>query len=126
MAYSTSIQEYEDYIRIEVSGEWSPHHEADDAKAVWTHVIDVCRAKGFNRILSVWKVPGHLPVTAAYDIASAGETQGLGRCFRLAVVHLYEERLKDSLFVETVAANRGYKVKMFANEQEAKKWLLEE
>ena len=119
------IQEASDHLRVEVSGEWTPGKEAADAKRIWSQVADVCRTKGITRILSVWKVPGHLPVFAAYDIASSASETGWDWRFKLAEVHLYEERFKDSLFTEIVATNRGYSVKMFDNEQDAKKWLFE-
>ncbi len=49
---------------------------------------------------------------------------GWSKHFRLALVDLNEESLKNNLFSETAAVNRGLQVLAFDNEPEAKDWLL--
>ncbi len=109
---------------MEVSGDWTQGKEFDDAIGVWGQVADFCHQKGINKILSIWDVPGRLPTISGYQLVELSNKFNWDRHFKLAVVHLHEERFKDSLFVETVAANRGYLMKMFEDEQEAKSWLL--
>jgi hypothetical protein len=53
------------------------------------------------------------------------EEFGWSRRFKLAIVDVNEDSRKDNLFTETVAVNRGYNVKIFDNENDAKEWLLQ-
>jgi hypothetical protein len=125
MSYSVALREYPDHLRVEVSGEWTPGHELEDAVDVWTQVADCCRKSGLTRILSVWDVPGRLPPLVAYELVGARASGAWDRRFRLALVQLREERFKDSQFVETLAVNRGYNVRVFDNEPDARSWLLQ-
>lgn len=124
MAYSIRISKTEKYIRADVSGNWNPGSELDDALNTWSAMAKYCKVQNTNRILSVWDVRGHLPTVAAYNLIGSLGKIGWEYRFRAAVVHLNENRLKDSLFVETVAINRGFQVKMFDNEESALRWLL--
>lgn len=123
MAYNCVITHETDYVRVEVSGRWEPGGELGNAVDVWTRVADACRETGETRILSLWDVSGHLPMLDAYSLASAPDSFGWEHNFKLAVVHLHEERFSDALFAETVAVNRGYEVKIFRDERSAKEWL---
>jgi hypothetical protein len=127
MSYKVTIREKPDHIRVKVKGQWNPENELDDSLSVWIQVADFCRKrqkKGVIYILSVWDVPGHLSTVSAFEIGNAALEISRGLKFKLAVVQLHEERLKDSLFAEKVAVNRGIRAKVFDNEREAKKWLL--
>ncbi len=125
MAYKFVIQENQDHIRVEVSGDWTPGKELDDAMGVLAQVSDICRKKNINHILAIWDVPGHLPAITAFNVVEYSNRFNWDHDFKLAVVYTHHERYIDALFIETVAYNRGYRVKMFENEQEAKTWLLE-
>ncbi|OHD68535.1 MAG: hypothetical protein A2W19_12135 [Spirochaetes bacterium RBG_16_49_21] len=109
---------------MEVSGDWTPGKELEDAIDVLTQVADICHKKGINCILAIWDVPGHIRALIGYEIVDSANKCNWDRHFKLAVVYTHNERFIDSLFVETVAVNRGYRVKMFENKQEAKSWLL--
>ncbi|HOW28895.1 MAG TPA: hypothetical protein PK876_10405 [Elusimicrobiota bacterium] len=126
MSYKVYFKDCQTYLRADVAGEWSPGNEAEDAKKIWTKTSDECRAKGYNKLLSVWKVPGKLPTLAAYDIGTSADTLNWEKRCKVAVVQLYRERYVDSLFAETVALNRGIQVKVFDNEPQALEWLLQE
>jgi hypothetical protein len=124
MPYEVSIQEQEDYIRVEISGKRIPGNEVDDAVSVWSHVAEVCRAKEKNQILGIYNVTGRLPIRAAHTIAYDPARFGYSKHFKLALVNLREESLQDFLFVEDVAVSSGYRVRVFEQEEEAKAWLL--
>ncbi len=125
MPYKRVIQENQDHIRVEVSGDWIRGKELADAMDVLGQVADICHKKEFNNILAIWDVPGHLPTMAGYNLVELSNKFNWERHFKLAVVYLHKKRFKDAQFAETVAHNRGYRVKMFESEQEAKSWLLE-
>jgi len=68
MPYEFVIQENQDHIRVEVSGDWTPGKELEDAIDVLTQVADICHKKGINCILAIWDVPGHIPQINAIGI----------------------------------------------------------
>jgi hypothetical protein len=123
MSYKVIIKEKEDYIRIEISGEWTIGNEAEEVISAWSQVVEICHAKNIDNILAVGKVTGHLTPMAAYDMANFPDKHGWSRKLRLAVVALGES-WRSNLFAETVAENRGYTIKIFDNEQDAKTWLF--
>ena len=125
MTYDFIIKEKSDHIRLEISGSWTPGNEAEDVKSVWARVAEICRTNNVCRILAIWDIPGHLPTLAAYNMAKSPEEFGWSRRLKLAVVYSSGQRMQDSLFGEDIAVNRGYNIKMFNNEQDAKAWLLE-
>ncbi len=124
MPYNVVFEDAQEYIKCKVAGEWTPGSETKDSLTVWSRVAKECLEKKIPRVLSVWDVPGHLPILSAYKIAVYPGLRGWPNHFKLAVVHLHEERLKDSLFAETVAVNHGYQVKIFRDERAALAWLL--
>jgi hypothetical protein len=125
MTYKVNIEEQQNYIRVEVSGKRIPGKETDDAIRVWASVAETCRKKNITRILAINNIPGRLPALAAYSLAESPEEFGWSRHFKLTVVDVNEDSRKDNLFTETVAVNRGYNVKIFDNENDAKEWLLQ-
>ncbi len=124
MSYKCIIQKNPEYLRVDVSGDWSPGKELEDALSVWSQVAEACKELEAFNVLAVWDVPGRLPTFTAFQLGSMAHSFGIGHKFKLAIVHLNEERLKDSLFAETVAVNRGFQVKMFSDETQALSWLL--
>ena len=125
MPYELSIQEKENYIRVEVSGQRTPGHEVEDAITVWSRVAEVCNAKQMDRVLSIYNLTGRLPARAAHAIAYDPAKFGWSKRFKVALVDLNEESRQDMFFVEDVAVSSGYRVRIFDAEQEAEAWLLD-
>ena len=125
MPYQVVIQENPDHIRVKVSGQRTRGQEVRDSIDALVQVVDVCQKKGITRILMIWDIPGRLSTMSAYDLADSAPEWGWDRRLKLAIVHLYAESLESNLFTETVAVNRGFRVKMFDDEHEARSWLLE-
>lgn len=125
MPYDLKIQEHENYLRVEVSGERTPGSEVEDATSVWSHVAEVCREKNKDRILGIYNVTGRLSARAAHAIAYDPARFGYSKQFKLALVDFNEESRQDILFGEDVAVSGGYQVQVFENEEEARAWLLE-
>ena len=125
MPYNVILREEQDHIRVEVSGDRNRGKEVDDAISVWSQVAQICHEKNVYRILAISKLTGRLPILAAFEIAKSPEEFGWSRSFKLAFVDLNEESRQVNLFAETVAVNRGYWIKVFDNELDAKVWMLE-
>ncbi len=125
MSYTFEIKEVGDYIKVEISGEFVAGEELKDSVDVWGKVLSSCQGKGSNLILAIWTVPGYLPTMAAYNLAESAEELGWQKNFKLAVVHLSEERYQDGIIAETFAVDYGFDVKMFKDEEKAKQWLME-
>lgn len=124
MSYNLNFKEKEDHIRVEISGEWTKGKEAEEVISAWSQVVKICHKQNINNILAIGKVTGHLLPMAAYDMAKFPDNHGWSRKFKVAVVPLGAS-LKSNLFAETVLVNRGFDVKVFDNEQDAKIWLLD-
>jgi hypothetical protein len=123
MPYHYQFHAVEDYIKADVSGPWIPGQEAEDAWQVIRVLGQYCRDQGINKTLVLWNIPGRLPTLSAYEQAIQLEVQGWDKKTKTAIVHMSEERLNDALFFETVAVNRGFKIKLFSDENVALAWL---
>ena len=124
MSFQYSILEIQDYLRLEVSGNWTPGKESEEIIRVLAEAADSCREVGATRILAVFDVPGRLQIWDAHKVAITPESFGWDHSFSLALVFLHEERFKSSLHAEMVATSRGFRVKSFRDELSAKSWLL--
>jgi len=125
MPYSVVIEEMKDYLRAELSGERVPGKEADDAIAVFAHLADICREKGYEKVLAIVDLSGHLPTTASYKIASDPDRFGWEKRFKVAVVDVNQVSRLENYTTEAIAVNQGYDVKIFDNEETARAWLLQ-
>lgn len=124
MEYDITFKENVDHLRLEISGTRTRGSEETDAIKSWSKVAEFCKAKNINHILAILRITGPMPPWASFQIGALAEEFGWSRKFRLAVVTLDKESMKANLFTETVAVNRGFDVKIFDNEQDAKSWLL--
>lgn len=118
------IDNKQDFLRLEVSGQWTPGKEAREAMAIFSELAAACRQTGISRVIEVFDIPGRLPTMAAYDIASNPSAFGWDRNWKTALVFTYPERFESNLFTETVAVNRLYNIKAFRDESIAQAWLL--
>lgn len=121
--YQLTITEKSDYLLAEVSGERIPGQEAENALKFWGHIVELCKAKGFAKMLVITNLTGRLPASEAFKIGDSAFPLGWDRHFKVAYVDLNADSLEDNLFSETVAFNRGINAKVFGNVKEAKSWL---
>ena len=125
MACSCVFSQNQDYLRMDVSGNWTPGKEADEAIKFWAQAADVCRENEQTHVLAVFDIPGSMPTMAAFEVASDPEAFGWDRRVKVALVYTHRERFESNLFSETVAVNRYYQVKAFQDESAARDWLLQ-
>jgi hypothetical protein len=124
MAVQYTINIEKDFLRLDVSGSYTPGNEAAEMRQIWAEVSDACRLHRIRRVLSCSSVVGELPTMVGFELASAPSSFGWERNFRMALVFEDKERYESHLFAETVMVNRYYDMKPFMNEDEAKTWLL--
>jgi hypothetical protein len=126
MSYDFEIQEKQDYMRIEISGERVKEHEVDDSLEVWTRLAGICTDKGIFKVLFVLNLSGDLPMMAAFEIGDKGVKINFPKKMKIALVDLNEKSRAKNYFAETVAVNRsfGSGSMMFDDENKAKEWLL--
>ena len=125
MSYIMHFDEKDDFLKVEITGTRTQGNELVDAIEVLSNVNEIGKAKNIENILMILRITGHLPFMASYNIGDKAESLGWSRMFSVAAVTMDEESMKSYLFIETVAVNRGYDVKIFDNEQDAKTWLFE-
>jgi hypothetical protein len=126
MAYDYKIEDKQQYIRVEMSGERTPNNEIEDVVPIWANVTDLCHKKNINKVLGILNLTGDVPIVGSYYIVKLAESFGWGRNLRVALVEPHKEPDQTNAFTETVAVNRGYQLKVFGSEQDALAWLLDE
>lgn len=125
MPYDYKIEKQADYLLVEVSGNREHGREVIDSLMGWKKVAEMCHVKKLHKVLTVLKLTGRLPTFSAYEIGSVPDTFGWGHKFKGAIVDLNKESIEDNRFGETVANNRGYRIKIFDNVEDAKEWLAQ-
>ncbi|MDH3351896.1 MAG: hypothetical protein OEM60_08185 [Gammaproteobacteria bacterium] len=125
MAYKAEIRTCPDHIRVDVSGHRKPGKAVRNAYEIGKQIIAESRKTDIDKVLLVSRLTGRLPALDAYKMVAGLEDVGWSRSTRLAFVDLNAESRADSLFTETVAVNRAYLMKVFDNENDARRWLLE-
>ncbi len=115
---------YEDYLKVEILGKRTPGGEVAESKSIWKEIADLLKTEKKKRILAIMKVEGRLPINSAFQIADSAGDLGWSRDYKLAVVAGSEAVLMNIRLSETILANLGYEIKLFASTRMARKWLL--
>jgi hypothetical protein len=124
MSCKVLTSQHNDYLRLDVSGEYTPGAEAEEATRFWAQAAATCREHKLTRVLAVFDVPGKMPTFAAFDVASNPPAINWDYRVKVALVYTHKDRFESNLFSETVAVNRGYQVKAIQDEPNAIAWLL--
>ena len=98
----------------------SGHVQESDIMNSMEEMIEIYKETGINRILV--NVVEQLSVPNSIDMFTIFSK--FPREFQVAMIISDEQKtLEDSLFIETVAQNRGIPIKTFKSREEAEKWL---
>jgi hypothetical protein len=124
MPYTADIQAKQDHIRVEVSGDRSAGDAVANADQVGQQVVQECQTSGINQVLLIARLIGHASAIDIFEIVTGSEKYGWKHDIKLAFVDLNSESIDDVRFMETVAFNRAYRVRVFDNEADASQWLL--
>jgi hypothetical protein len=123
MAYAVAIDDVDGVIRVEVRGKRTPGRVAEDARLLWTRIADECLERKTNRVLIVSHLKGPLSTPEAYEIGAKMPAPQFGHLLVIAHVNLDPGSLAGAQFVETVAGNRGWTIRVFDNEADAWRWI---
>jgi hypothetical protein len=113
-----------DYLKVEILGHRTPGNELLESKEIWKQIADVVKRENQDRILTLIKVKGHLPVKAAYQIAESAGSIGWSHNYKLAVVAGSDTVLMNVRLSEMIMTKLGYDMKLFGSTRMARKWLL--
>ena len=125
MACAYSFTNEQDFLRLDISGEYTVGKEAAEAIEIWSEAADLCRKYSLTRVLAFIDVPGVFPTDAAYEVSSDPEAWGWERRFKAAMVYTHRERYENN-FSETVAFNRYINIRGFMDEVDARRWLMDD
>lgn len=125
MSHSYKLSHDDVLMRLEVTGTWTPGREAEEVGEIWLETTSRCNELGLSRVLAIIDIPGRMPTLAAWQLGSDPAAIGVDRSLRIAVVYRYRERFESNTFLETVARNRGFEVKIFEDDEVATEWLTD-
>ena len=123
MEYELIIEEKRDYIRCVISGVRRQGKILEQITPIWSQVVTLCKEKEIFKILAIFKLMGQITVLDSVDVVTNSENFNWDKRFALALVETNIDSRKGNLFTETYAVNRGYRMKVFENEESALKWL---
>jgi len=119
MTYNLSIKENPSYLHITVSGK----NSRQTVTRYLQDVLQECVKRNCRKVLIEEKLDGpRLKTIPIYEISSEGSNQARGYFDAIAYVDTNAEG-NLMKFAETVAVNRGLPVNVFANIEDAEKWL---
>jgi len=114
-----------EYLWVEFTGNRTSGQEVEEGINAWKQVADIAKMENQNRIMVISKVRGRLPIVSAFSITESLDIIGWQHDFIVAGVAPDKIAFTNLSIYETIMQNLGYEGKMFENENEAKKWLLD-
>lgn len=121
MGYEIRVTPYDQYLRIEASGE----RNRDESLALFRRIAEEANAHGLHDILLVLELRGRLSTFEIYDMVAAHRQFGFDSRHTIAVVDKNPLSRPDTRFAEDVGAVRGLKGAAFEDEEAAIRWILE-
>lgn len=125
MTYKLNFQLDGEILLVHAAGDRDADNPRLAAKEAWTQVARECREEELSLILIISCVAGHYSTQDAYEIMSTLDQYGVAKTWKIAYVNDDPFCHDDLMFMMTAAELAGFRVKVFATEDEAKKWLGE-
>jgi hypothetical protein len=127
MPYELTFAEEENILVFEVTGNRAQDNAGDDAVNAWGKVASICSEKGYSRILAISRLSGRdkRATFNDYYVGTSLDSLGIKKNWKIAFIDLGSEKNPDLNFAETVAVNRGFSIKLFTNENDARNWLAD-
>ena len=121
MSYELFLQEKENYLHFQVTGENQP----DTVRGYLADILKECMKRGTTWILVEENLRGPgLSVLDIFRISAEGTQNANGHLRRVAYVDSNPDHSYANMkFATTVASNRGLNVRMFSSVKEAEEWL---
>ena len=121
MEYHLSLVPHPGYLHASVTGT----HSAQNAARFLREVREACTRQGVSAVLLEVRFSGpSLATGSIFGVISQESTEGKS-LRKVAYVDASDRDPAKIKFAETVALNRGVNVRLFANVEEAGRWLAE-
>lgn len=119
--YSCTVESRQGYLHLSIRGE----NTAANVRRILGDMVAACAQHGCSRVLVEEHLSGpSLDTVEAFEIVSEGSTTARSLVQQIAYVDTNPEHDSSLLqFIETVAVNRGVRVRLFATVREAEAWL---
>lgn len=124
MPYKYSIEDRGTHVRVEVRGHRKMETADDDNRQLWSDVARACSASGITRVLTIYRMTGPFLPLVIFDLADKPQQIGWTKDHKVALVDGSGAQFDDWKTVETVATNRGFRVRAFEGIGAAEDWLL--
>ena len=111
-----------DYVQVISNGD----KNFENSKKLWTNVVKTCQENNCLKILGIANTGKTLKTMEAYQHAELFRELCLTHDYRIAWVELNPDAYDTTYFVETVLVNRDFPGRLFADESQAKTWLLDD
>jgi len=95
------------------------------ATELWTRVAELCREHQCSDVLGLARSTTPLEAIEGYDHARLFRELEIPANIRIAWFEANADAADIASFIELVLSNRGYAVRTFESEAEARAWLLE-
>ena len=120
-SYQRMVVEHPAFVHARVEGTRSP----ENARRFLREAYESCLRSGKTALLLEMRFSGpSLDPASIFKVISAGTPDGL-KLHRIAYVDSGAPAPGRAAFAETVAANRGVNVRLFADVDAASRWLAE-
>ena len=119
--YSCTVESRQGYLHLSIRGE----NTVANVRRILGDMVAACAQHGSSRVLLKEHLSGpSLSTVEAFEIVSEGSTTARSLVQQIAYVDTNPEHDSSLLqFIETVAVNRGVRVRLFATVREAEAWL---
>jgi hypothetical protein len=119
--YRCAVEPRQGYLHLSITGE----NTAANVRRILGDMVAACAQHGSSRVLVEEHLSGpSLGTVEAFEIVSEGSTTARTLVQQIAYVDTNPEHDSSLLkFIETVAVNRGVRVRLFATVREAEAWL---
>ena len=123
MSYEMSVTFKGDYVEARSIGDKS----YQTAVSLWSEITKVCAEHKCYKVLGIAESTTAMPVMDSMNHAQLFKDFAITNRYRIAWAELNKEALGSLKFLETVLLNRGMlNGKIFHDDEEARRWLLEE
>lgn len=119
--YRCAVEPRPRYLHLSVTGQ----NTTANVRRILSDMLAACAQHGCSRVLLEEHLSGpSLGMVEAFEIVSEGSATARAVVQQIAYVDTNPEHDSSLLdFVETVAVNRGVRVRVFATVREAEAWL---
>lgn len=123
MKTETTITFEGDHVKAVTQG----RKNIDIARLLWTGIATACQEHNCFKVLVLSHAGNPMPLLDGYAHAELFRELGLTAKYRIALVE-FDDDIRESAthFAETVLFNRGLPGRLFAHEEDARKYLFED